>query len=32
MAEDVFEQPPWHLREQVADLIAAPRVKSPHHH
>jgi pyruvate dehydrogenase E1 component alpha subunit/2-oxoisovalerate dehydrogenase E1 component alpha subunit len=28
--EDVFEQPTWLLREQLAELEAAPRAKSPH--
>jgi pyruvate dehydrogenase E1 component alpha subunit/2-oxoisovalerate dehydrogenase E1 component alpha subunit len=32
LIDDVFEQPTWLLREQLADLAAAPRAKSPHHH
>jgi pyruvate dehydrogenase E1 component alpha subunit/2-oxoisovalerate dehydrogenase E1 component alpha subunit len=31
LIEDVFEEPTWHLREQLADLEASPRAKSPHH-
>ncbi|HUS30290.1 MAG TPA: thiamine pyrophosphate-dependent enzyme [Kofleriaceae bacterium] len=30
--DDVYEEQPWHLREQLAELLAAPRVKSPHSH
>ncbi len=29
---DVFEELPWHLREQQAYLMAQPRSKNPHHH
>jgi pyruvate dehydrogenase E1 component alpha subunit len=32
LVEDVYEEPPWHLREQLAALEAAPRAKSPHQH
>jgi len=32
LVEDVFEEPTWNLREQLADLEAAPRAKNPHHH
>ena len=32
MVEDVYEQPTWNLREQLAQLEAWPRVKSPHQH
>jgi TPP-dependent pyruvate/acetoin dehydrogenase alpha subunit len=30
--DDVYEQLPWHLREQRAYLMAQPRAKNPHHH
>jgi TPP-dependent pyruvate/acetoin dehydrogenase alpha subunit len=30
--DDVYEEQPWHLREQLAELLAANRVKSPHSH
>jgi pyruvate dehydrogenase E1 component alpha subunit len=30
--DDVFEQPTPHLREQLAELEAAPRAKAPHQH
>jgi pyruvate dehydrogenase E1 component alpha subunit/2-oxoisovalerate dehydrogenase E1 component alpha subunit len=30
--DDVYEQPTWLLREQLAGLEAAPRSKSPHAH
>jgi pyruvate dehydrogenase E1 component alpha subunit len=30
--DDVYEEQPWHLREQLAELVAWPRVKSPHSH
>ncbi|MEO7733236.1 MAG: thiamine pyrophosphate-dependent dehydrogenase E1 component subunit alpha, partial [Kofleriaceae bacterium] len=30
--DDVYEQPTWLLREQLAELEAAARVKSPHSH
>ncbi|MEP6861830.1 MAG: thiamine pyrophosphate-dependent enzyme [Deltaproteobacteria bacterium] len=32
IVEDVFEEPTWRLREQMAELEAAPRAKSPHAH
>jgi pyruvate dehydrogenase E1 component alpha subunit len=32
MVEDVFEEPTWRLREQMAELEAQPRAKSPHAH
>jgi pyruvate dehydrogenase E1 component alpha subunit len=32
IVEDVYEHAPWHLREQLAELEAAGRVKSPHKH
>jgi pyruvate dehydrogenase E1 component alpha subunit/2-oxoisovalerate dehydrogenase E1 component alpha subunit len=32
LVEDVFEEPTWHLREQMADVVASPRAKNPHHH
>lgn len=32
LIEDVFEEPTWNLREQMADLAAGPRAKNPHHH
>ena len=32
LIDDVFEQPTWMLREQLAELAAAPRAKSPHQH
>ncbi len=30
--EDVFEEPTWNLREQLADVARHPRSKNPHHH
>ncbi|MGE5184727.1 MAG: thiamine pyrophosphate-dependent dehydrogenase E1 component subunit alpha [Acidobacteriota bacterium] len=30
--DDVYEELPWHLREQRAYLMAQPRGKNPHHH
>jgi pyruvate dehydrogenase E1 component alpha subunit len=30
--DDVYEAPPWHLREQRAYLLAQARTKNPHHH
>ncbi|MGE0550210.1 MAG: thiamine pyrophosphate-dependent dehydrogenase E1 component subunit alpha [Kofleriaceae bacterium] len=30
--DDVYEQPTWLQREQLAEVIAAPRAKSPHQH
>jgi TPP-dependent pyruvate/acetoin dehydrogenase alpha subunit len=32
LIEDVYEQPTWNLREQLADVAASPRQKSPHAH
>ncbi len=32
LIEDVFEEPTWNLREQLAELAAGPRAKSPHQH
>ncbi len=32
LIEDVYEEPTWLLREQLAELAAGPRAKSPHHH
>jgi pyruvate dehydrogenase E1 component alpha subunit/2-oxoisovalerate dehydrogenase E1 component alpha subunit len=32
LIDDVYETPTWNLREQLADLAASPRVKSPHSH
>ncbi|MEO8548692.1 MAG: thiamine pyrophosphate-dependent enzyme [Kofleriaceae bacterium] len=32
IVEDVFEEPTWRLREQMEELEAAPRSKSPHAH
>jgi pyruvate dehydrogenase E1 component alpha subunit/2-oxoisovalerate dehydrogenase E1 component alpha subunit len=32
LIEDVYEEPTWLLREQLAELAAAPRARSPHHH
>lgn len=32
LVDDVYEEQPWHLREQLAELLAADRVKSPHSH
>ena len=32
IVEDVFEEPTWLLREQLAELTAAARTKSPHQH
>jgi len=30
--DDVYEEQPWHLREQLGELLASPRVKAPHSH
>jgi pyruvate dehydrogenase E1 component alpha subunit len=30
--EDVYEEPTWNLREQMTQLAASPRAKSPHQH
>jgi len=32
LVEDVFEQPTWLLREQLAEIERSPRAKNPHHH
>lgn len=32
LVEDVYEEVPWNLREQMAQLEQLPRVKSPHQH
>jgi pyruvate dehydrogenase E1 component alpha subunit len=32
MFEDVYEELPWHLREQRDQVLSQPRVKSPHNH
>ncbi len=32
LIDDVFEQPTWLLREQLAAIEAGPRPKNPHHH
>jgi pyruvate dehydrogenase E1 component alpha subunit/2-oxoisovalerate dehydrogenase E1 component alpha subunit len=32
LIEDVYEEPTWLQREQLAELQAAPRARSPHHH
>jgi pyruvate dehydrogenase E1 component alpha subunit len=32
LIEDVFEEPTWLLREQLAALRAMPRATNPHHH
>jgi pyruvate dehydrogenase E1 component alpha subunit/2-oxoisovalerate dehydrogenase E1 component alpha subunit len=32
LVEDVFEEPTWNLREQLATVVASPRAKNPHHH
>ncbi len=32
IVDDVFEEPTWLLREQLADLESQPRAKSPHTH
>ncbi|MBK9034711.1 MAG: thiamine pyrophosphate-dependent dehydrogenase E1 component subunit alpha [Myxococcales bacterium] len=32
MFDDVYEDMPWHIREQKAWLMAQARTKSPHHH
>jgi 2-oxoisovalerate dehydrogenase E1 component alpha subunit len=30
--DDVFEEQPWHLREQRAYLLSQARTRNPHHH
>jgi 2-oxoisovalerate dehydrogenase E1 component alpha subunit len=32
LIEDVYEKPTWLQREQLAQLAALPRTRSPHHH
>jgi pyruvate dehydrogenase E1 component alpha subunit/2-oxoisovalerate dehydrogenase E1 component alpha subunit len=32
LIDDVFEHPTQRLREQLAELAASPRARSPHHH
>jgi pyruvate dehydrogenase E1 component alpha subunit len=32
LIDDVYEQPTWLQREQLAQLAALPRTRSPHHH
>ncbi|HWO25799.1 MAG TPA: thiamine pyrophosphate-dependent enzyme [Kofleriaceae bacterium] len=32
IVEDVYEEPTWLQREQLAELLAAPRARSPHQH
>ena len=32
LIDDVYEQPTWLQREQLAELSASPRTRSPHHH
>jgi pyruvate dehydrogenase E1 component alpha subunit len=32
LIDDVYEEPTWNLREQLADLAASPRTRSPHQH
>jgi pyruvate dehydrogenase E1 component alpha subunit/2-oxoisovalerate dehydrogenase E1 component alpha subunit len=32
LIDDVYEEPTWLLREQMAELAAAPRTKPPHQH
>lgn len=32
LIDDVYEQPTWNLREQLAEIEALPRPKNPHHH
>jgi pyruvate dehydrogenase E1 component alpha subunit/2-oxoisovalerate dehydrogenase E1 component alpha subunit len=32
LIDDVYEEPTWRLREQLAELEAGPRAKSTHHH
>jgi pyruvate dehydrogenase E1 component alpha subunit len=32
LVEDVFEEPTWLLREQLAEIADQPRAKSTHHH
>ncbi|HLL25374.1 MAG TPA: thiamine pyrophosphate-dependent enzyme [Kofleriaceae bacterium] len=32
LIDDVYEEPTWLLREQMAEVERAPRAKNPHHH
>src|SRR5262249_34388160 len=32
LIDDVYEQPTWLQREQLAALVASPRVRAPHQH
>jgi 2-oxoisovalerate dehydrogenase E1 component alpha subunit len=32
LIDDVYERPTWLLREQLAELAAAPRARAPHRH
>lgn len=32
LIDDVFEEPTWLLREQLAEVERSPRAKNPHHH
>jgi pyruvate dehydrogenase E1 component alpha subunit/2-oxoisovalerate dehydrogenase E1 component alpha subunit len=32
LVDDVFEEPTWLLREQLAEVERSPRAKNPHHH
>lgn len=32
LIEDVYEEPTWPLREQLAQIAGEPRAKNPHHH
>lgn len=32
LVDDVFEEPTWLLREQMAEVERSPRAKNPHHH
>jgi pyruvate dehydrogenase E1 component alpha subunit len=32
LVDDVYEQPTWLQREQLAELTASPRVRAPHQH
>jgi len=30
LIDDVYEEPTWRLREQLAEIVAAPRARAPH--
>jgi TPP-dependent pyruvate/acetoin dehydrogenase alpha subunit len=32
LIDDVYEEPTWLQREQLAELVAAPRPRAPHRH